>query len=424
MADLRPYSPCVTPRAILHADMDAFYAAIEQRDRPELRGVPLVVGGRPPRGVVAAASYEARVFGIHSAMPSVEALRRCPHLTFLPGDMAKYGRESRRIFAIFERFSPDVEPLSLDEAFIDVTACLRALAATPLEVARRLKAAVLEETGLRVSVGIGPVKMVAKIASDLSKPDGLLEVAEGGVRAFLAPLPIGRLWGVGQVTEAALLRIGLRTVGDLADLEVADLARRAAHAGSGCTPASLERLWRLARGEDARSVEPDRDAKSYGEENTFPADVHDLRTLGDAIGQHAEAVARRLRKDGVAGSVVRLKVKSTERLALPGKYRQYSRQESLPEPTDDGALIARTARALLARGDLPLPVRLVGVAVAGIRPVAASIGEQMTIFSPPRSHELNRALDAITDRFGTGAIRRGAGGAEKASPTLGVKRGE
>jgi DNA polymerase-4 len=414
----------VTPRVILHADMDAFYAAIEQRDRPELRGVALVVGGRPPRGVVAAASYEARRFGIHSAMPSVEALRRCPDLVFLPGDMAKYGRESRRIFTIFERFSPDVEPLSLDEAFIDVTACLRALDAAPQEIGRRLKEEVLRETGLKVSVGIGPVKMVAKIASDLSKPDGLLEVRADGVRDFLAPLPIARLWGVGPVTEHALAKLDLHTIGDLASLDVDGLARRAQRTGSGCTPASLERLWRLARGDDARSVEPDRDARSYGEENTFPGDVDDLRTLSDAIGQHAEAVARRLRHDGVAGSVVRLKVKSTERLAMPGKFRLYSRQETLPAPTDDGGLIARVARGLLARGDLPLPVRLIGVAVAGIGPGAASIGEQMSIFGPPRSGALNRALDAITGRFGIGAVRRGAGGAEKASPTLGVKRGE
>ncbi|MEW6271511.1 MAG: DNA polymerase IV [Thermodesulfobacteriota bacterium] len=410
-------------RVILHADMDAFYAAIEQRDRPELRGRPLVVGGRPPRGVVAAASYEARRFGIHSAMASVEALRRCKDLVFLPGDMAKYGRESKRIFAIFARYSPDVEPLSLDEAFIDVTTCLRALAAEPLEVGQRLKDDVLRETGLRVSVGIAPVKMVAKIASDLSKPDGLLEVRAGDVGAFLAPLPISRLWGVGVVTEKALAEIGLHTIGDLARLDVAQLAERAAR-GSGCSPAQLERLWRLARGEDARAVEPDRDARSYGEENTFAKDVTDLRTLGDAIGQHAEAVARRLRRDGVLGSVVRLKVKSTEKLALPGKYRLYTRQTTLPAPTDDGALIARTARELLARGDLPLPVRLVGVAVAGIGPAAASIGTQVAMFGSTRTRELNRALDAITDRYGVGAVRRGAGGADKASPTLGVKRGE
>ena len=418
------YIPRVTQRVILHADMDAFYASVEQRDRPELRGLPLVVGGKPPRGVVAAASYEARRFGIRSAMPSVEALRRCPDVVFLPGDMAKYGRESKRIFGIFGRFSPDVEPLSLDEAFIDVTHCLRALGAPPLEIARRLKDEVLRETGLRVSVGIGPVKMIAKIASDAGKPDGLVEVQADEVRAFLAPLPIGRLWGVGPVTEAALLRVGLATVGALADLDVSELARRAARVGGGCTPAALERLWRLARGEDERAVESEREAKSYGEENTFAEDVHDVRVLSDAIGQHAEAVARRLRKDEVAGTVVRLKVKSTERLAMPGKYRQYSRQESLSEPTDDGATIARTARALLARGDLPMPVRLIGVAVAGIRPRVASIGEQMSIFAPPPNRELNRAMDAITARFGTGAVRRGAGGADKASPTLGVKRGE
>jgi DNA polymerase-4 len=409
-------------RVILHADMDAFYAAIEQRDRPELRGVPLVVGGRPPRGVVAAASYEARRFGIHSAMPSVEALRRCRELVFLPGDMAKYGRESKTIFAIFARYSPDLEPLSLDEAFIDVTTCLRALRAEPIEIGRRLKDDVLRETGLRVSVGIAPVKMVAKIASDLSKPDGLLEVRAENVREFLAPLPISRLWGVGIVTEKALAAIGLHAIGDLARLDVTELAGLADR--GACSAAQLERLWRLARGEDPRAVERERDARSYGEENTFPRDVADLRTLADAIGQHAEAVARRLRHDGVAGTVVRLKVKSTERLAQPGKFRLYTRQTTLPAPTDDGALIARTARELLARGDLPLPVRLVGVAVAGIAPVAASMGVQMSIFDAARSGALNRALDAITDRYGVGAVRRGAGGASKASPTLGVKRGE
>lgn len=411
-------------RVILHADMDAFYAAIEQRDRPELRGLPVVVGGRPPRGVVAAASYEARRFGIHSAMPSVEALRRCRDLVFLPGDMARYGRESRAIFAVFARYSPDVEPLSLDEAFIDVSACRRALGGTPLEIGRRLKDEVLRETGLRVSVGIAPTKMVAKIASDLSKPDGLLEVPPEEVGGFLAPLPLSRLWGVGPVTASALERIGLVTIGQLAALDVPELARRVARSDGACSAASLERLWRLARGEDARAVEPERDARSYGEENTFSSDVSDVVALGDAIGQHAEAVARRLRRDGVAGDVVRLKVKSTERLATPGKYRLYSRQTTLDAPTDDGALIARTARDLLARGDLPRPVRLIGVAVAGIRPLAASIGEQMSIFGPTHVRDLNRALDAISARFGTGAVRRGAGGAEKASPTLGVKRGE
>jgi DNA polymerase IV len=411
----------MAPRVILHADMDAYYASIEQRDRPELRGLPVVVGGSSSRGVVAAASYEARRFGIHSAMPSVQARRLCPHAVFLPGDMKKYARESRRIFALFESFSPDVEPLSLDEAFIDVTTCLRALGGSPLEIGARLKRRVLEDTGLRVSVGIAPTKMVAKIASDICKPDGLCWVRADEVRAFLAPLPAGRLWGIGPVLQRTLADAGFETIGELAAFDPSgDDARPVPRA---LLP-TLDRLSRLARGEDERRVEPDREALSYGEENTFATDVADRRVLIDAIVQHAEAVARRLRHDGALGCVVRLKVKSTERLATPGKYRGYSRQTTLPAPTDDGAAIGRAACALLARGDLPLPVRLVGVAVAGILPRAASIGEQMSIFDSPRRRELNQALDRIAVRFGTGAVRRGAGGAEKAAPSLGVKRGE
>jgi DNA polymerase IV len=398
------------PPVILHADMDAFYTSVEQRDRPELRGKPVVVGGPPPRGVVAAASYEARVFGVRSAMPSAEALARCPHAHFLRGDMKKYGRESRRLREIFEELSPDVEPISLDEAFIDVSTTLRALKGSPREIGERLKQRVFDETGLRVSVGIGPTKMVAKIASDLSKPDGLLVVEPEEVGTFLAPLPIGRLWGVGEVTEAALLERGLRTIGDLALLAEASL------------PPGLRSFWRLARGEDARLVEAHRDARSYGEENTFARDVSDREEICDAIGQHADAVAHRLRHDRVRGDVVRLKVKSTERLARPGRYRLYSRQTTLPAPTDDGTVIRDAACGLFRRGDLPLPIRLVGVAVAGIRS-AAHAGEQLAMFEPRRRRELNQALDTITARFGSEIVRRGAGRATKAAPSLGVKRG-
>ena len=202
-------------RVILHADMDAFYAAVEQRDRPELRGRPVVVGGTSGRGVVMAASYEARPFGVRSAMPTAEARVRCPQAVFLPGDMAKYRRESARIRELFETISPDVEPISLDEAFIDATASARLLG-PPLAIGRLLKERVRAATGLAVSVGIAPGKMVAKIASDLGKPDGLLWVPADAVRAFLDPLPVGRLWGVGPVTEAALSRAGVATVADLA----------------------------------------------------------------------------------------------------------------------------------------------------------------------------------------------------------------
>jgi len=410
-------------RVILHADMDAFYASVEQRDRPELRGLPVVVGGRPPRGVVATASYEARRFGVHSAMPSTQALELCPSAIFLPGDMKKYAAESRRIARIFESFSPDVEPLSLDEAFIDVTTTLRALGGTPLDVGRRLRERVRAETSLTVSVGIAPVKMVAKIASDLAKPDGLLEVRPTDVRGFLAPLPISRLWGVGPVTEEALARLGFRRIGDLAELLPGEIARRLGRRASAALGAQVDRLAALARGEDDRPVDPDRDARSYGEESTFAEDVREPDVLVNAIVQHADAVARRLRHDGVAGDTIRLKLKSTERLARPGKYRLYSRQVKLPAPTDDGALIARVAGALLRRGDLPLPARLLGVAVAGIQK-GEGAREQLALFEHPGRRELNRALDRITDRYGAGAVRRGAGGVSKASPSLGVKRGE
>jgi DNA polymerase-4 len=413
-------------RVIVHADMDAFFASIEQRDRPELRGRPVIVGGAPPRGVVAAASYEARPFGVRSAQPTVEALRRCPEAVLVPGDMRRYARESARIRSIFERFSPEIEPLSLDEAFIDLTRGLRALAGTPLEIGRKLKEAVRSETGLVVSVGIAPVKMAAKIAGDLSKPDGLMEVRPGEVASFLAPLPISRLWGVGEVTEASLHGVGIATMGDLASI---DLARPEPRGPRGAIPRALlpllARLQPLARGEDAREVEPDREAVSYGEENTFPDDVSDLDRLRDALVGHADAVARRLRRDRVAGDVVRIKLKTAERLARPGRYRLHTRQTTLPTPTQDGREIGREACALLLRGALPLPLRLVGVAVAGIRPVEASIGGQMSLFEKPRpTAQLDRALDAIADRFGAGAVRRGGGAAAKASPTLGVKRGE
>jgi DNA polymerase-4 len=234
-------------RVVLHADMDAFYAAVEQRDRPELRGRPVIVGGTGARGVVSAASYEARAYGVRSAMPTFEARRLCPDGVFLHGSMRRYGRESKRIFEIFRRFTPLVQGLSLDEAFLDIGGTER-LFGPPVELARRLRAEVRGETGLVVSVGIAPVKMVAKIASDLAKPDGLLEVPADQLRAFLDPLPVGRLWGVGPVARGRLEAGGFRTVGDLARAEA---ARLEALLGSW----GLE-VARLARGEETSEVEP------------------------------------------------------------------------------------------------------------------------------------------------------------------------
>ena len=402
------------PRAILHADMDAFYAAIEQRDDPALRGRPVVVGGSSARGVVAAASYEARAFGVHSAMPSAQARELCPHAVFVRGDAAKYARESRRIFAIFGRFTPLVEGLSLDEAFLDLTGTERLLG-PPLEVARALRAAVRSETGLAVSVGLGPVKLVAKIASDLAKPDGLLRVPPEGVREVLEPLPAGRLWGVGPVAQARLAARGLHAIGDLA--RASDALLREALGDWGLEAA------RLARGEDAREVEPWREPKSYGEENTFERDVADPRLLERAIRSHAEAVARRLRRDGIRARGVTLKLK----LARPlggGRYPLLTRAAALPLATDDGAELARAACELLGRAALAEPVRLVGVSASRLE---APGPEQLDLFGS-RDHSrrvrLNRALDGIRERFGEAALRRaGAADVDRAGLSQQIKRG-
>ena len=341
----------MTPeRVILHADMDAFYASIEQRDHPELRGRPVIVGGTGSRGVVSAASYEARRFGVHSAMPAALARRLCPGGVFLRGSMPRYTRESKRIFAVFRRFTPLVEGISVDEAFLDLGGTRRLLG-PPAEVGERLRREVHEETGLVVSVGIAPVKMVAKIASEAAKPDGLLEIPPGGVQDFLDPLPVGCIWGVGVVARARLEGSGLRSVGDLAR----------------CDPERLEALlgaWglrvaSLARGEDLREVEAFRDPISYSEENTFARDVADRALLDRTILVHAEAVARRLRRDGLRARTVVLKLKlGRRRAAGPRGHPVITRRRTLAEATDDGPRIAETTRGLLTRarpGEAVLP---------------------------------------------------------------------
>jgi len=404
-------------RVILHADMDAFYAAIEQRDRPELRGRAVIVGGTSRRGVVSAASYEARVFGVRSAMPTAEARQRCPDGVFLPGEMAKYARESRRIFAIFDRFTPAVEGLSLDEAFLELTGSERLLGPAR-EVGERLRREVRTETGLAVSVGIAPVKLVAKIASDLAKPDGLLEVEPGRVRAFLEPLPVGRLWGVGPVAEARLAQAGLRTIGDLAHA-TPDALRRAL--GSWGAHAAA-----LARGEDVREVEPYREAVSMSEENTFGEDVSERGTLEAAILAHAESVARRLRRSEVRAQTVVLKLKLARRVAPgPRGFPLLTRHATLPEASDDGEVLARAARGLLARTELAEPVRLVGVGATNLVPADP---EQLGLFADAagraRRARLNRALDALAERYGASVVRRaGQGDVERAGLSLQRKRG-
>jgi len=398
--------------------MDAFFASVEQRDDPSLRGKPVIVGGTGSRGVVSAASYEAREFGVHSAMPGFRARELCPHGVFLRGDMARYSAESRRIFEVFRDFTPAVEGLSLDEAFLDLTGTERLLGPAR-EVAEQLRARVRDEVGLAVSVGIGPVKMVAKIASAAAKPNGLLEVPPDGVRDFLDPLPVRRIWGVGAVAEQRLLRRGLETVGDLAradpqwlECELGDWGARLAH---------------LARGHDIREIEPYRDAVSYSEENTFSCDVSDRQKLEATILTHAESVARRLRRDGLRARTVVLKWRCGRRRA-PGKngYPQHTRRVTLAEPTDDGDVLAREARSLLERGALDEPIRLIGVGATNV------VGEdvQLSLFETATEHtqrrrKLNQAVDALTDRFGSDTVVRGGQGeAERAALTQQIKRGE
>jgi len=392
--------------------MDAFYASVEQRDRPELRGRPVIVGGTSTRGVVCAASYEARRYGVHSAMPTVRARALCPDAVFLRGDMAKYRRVSRQIQGVFGSVSPEVEPLSLDEAFIDVTGSQR-LFGTPLTIGRLLKERVRDATGLAVSVGIGPGKMIAKLASDASKPDGLLEVRAHEVRAFLDPLPVGRLWGVGPVTHGVLERAGIRTIADLMTMAPERLERIAG-------PATAH-LRALARGDDPRVVEADREAKSFGEENTFADDVRHDAPARAAIIVHAEAVARRLRHARVRGRVVVLKIKLAEPLG-GGKFRLLTRRTTLDAPTDDGKALSDAALALWDAHRPRIPVRLLGVAAMGIVPADDA---QLGLFDDDRSDRrraLNSALDAIVTRFGEGVVSRGGHVIEK-DPTTQMKGG-
>jgi DNA polymerase IV len=402
----------MSTRTIFHADMDAFFAAVEQRDDPSLRGRPVVVGGTSARGVVAAASYEARVYGIHSAMPSMQARKLCPSAVFVAGDLRKYRRESRRIFAIFARYSPAVEALSLDEAFLDMTGSTRLLG-DPVAVAARLRADVRAETGLAVSVGVAPVKMVAKIASDVAKPDGLLVVAPHDVPGFLAPLPVGRIFGVGPVARARLAALGVTTIGDV--LTIPEASLRATLGAWGTD------LARLARGDDDRAVDPDREARSYGEEQTFARDITARDRLRDAIAAHAEAIARRLRRDRVRARRVTLKLKLAQPLGA-GRYPLLTRSLTRPTSTDDGPTIAAAARLLLDRANPAIAIRLLGVSVSHLEPATAA---QLNLDPDTlRRTRLNRAIDEIHQRHGDSALHRGQSTTERPALSSSLKRGE
>jgi DNA polymerase-4 len=390
------YRPVVSsPRWILHADMDAFYASIEQRDRPELKGKPVIVGATSPRGVVAAASYEARVFGVRSAMPGFRARELCPHGVYLPSRMARYSEVSALVHEVFAEFTPAIEPLALDEAFLDISGSVR-LFGGPLALARKLKARVRETTDLIVSVGVAPSKLVAKIACTLGKPDGLLLVPPEAVRWLLDPLPVRRLWGVGPVLDERL------------------------------------ELSRMARGEDRRAVESERIPKSYGEENTFEHDVVDRETVTATLTAHAEAVARRVRRDGYRGRTVTLRVKLGKarggriaRVTGDGEEPRYpvlTRSHTLQQPTDDASAIRGVAVSLWDEAGITEPVRLLGVSLSGLE---SRVHEQLELFAEEQQRDrLGPALDAIKARFGHGAIGRAVADPEKITPSMQKKRGE
>jgi DNA polymerase-4 len=378
---------------ILHVDMDAFYASVEQRDRPELRGRPVVVGADPRgRGVVSAASYEARRFGIHSAMPIGRAYRLCPTAAFLPVDMDKYARESERIMTILRHFTPLVEPLSLDEAFLDVTGSL-ALHGSGVEIARRIKARTLAEVGLTASAGIAPNKFIAKIASDLEKPDGLVEVGPGGEAAFLRDLPLRRLWGIGPSAERELAALGARTIGDLTRLGRGRLEGRLG-AASGA------HLFELAQGIDDRPVVPWHDPKSIGAEETFGRDTRDVDRLRATLLGQADRVAAELRAAGLRGRTVTLKLRFAD-------FHTITRRGTGEAPTADGGEIFRRVWAAFSRVPRPKAIRLIGLSVSGL--VGATEPQQLPLGGrPDRTDRVGRVTDEIRARYGPEALVRGA----------------
>jgi DNA polymerase-4 len=377
-------------RTILHVDLDAFYASVEVLENPALAGKPVLVGGTGPRGVVAAASYEARRFGCHSAMPMGRARRLCPQAIVLPPRFDLYATKSRAVHEVFAAFTPVIEPIALDEAFLDVTGGLR-LHGTGAEIGAAIRARVRAETGLTASVGVAPNKLLAKLASDDAKPDGMLVVEPGGELAFLHPHPVGRLWGVGPATLARLERFGVETIGDLAALPEASLVDTLGRAHG-------HQLHELACGRDDRPVEADRETKSIGQEETFPRDVADREALDREVRRMAERVGTRLRDHGLAGRTVTLKVRFPD-------FRTITRSATLPEPFAVSSEIARLARALLDKVETAGGVRLLGVSVSNL---TAGAAHQESLFgdetAPEPATPIQSVVDAVRARYGSDAL--------------------
>jgi DNA polymerase IV len=379
------------PRVIAHADMDAFYASIEQLDDPTLRGRPLLIGPNSSRGVVLTASYEARPFGVGSAMPMARARRLCPEALIVPPRFERYSQVSAAVMKLFGDFSPDVEPLSLDEAFLDMTGSER-LFGSPATMGRKLKDTVREATGLTVSVGVSGTKYVAKVASGFRKPDGLTVVEPREARAWLAPLAVANLWGAGPKTAARLKALGFRTIGDVAE----------------CDPKRLQdlgvlglRFYSLARGEDFRTVERDRIARSLSCERTLNEDIAARPEIEAHLRASADTVARRLRRHDLCAAGVRVKLKRTD-------FRILTRQRALSAPTDVAAELFAAAGSLLDEIGSAGPFRLVGLAAYGLSASAQRAQLGLPIESSKRARDLETTLDRVAARFGAGAVQRAA----------------
>lgn len=383
-------------RYIVHVDMDAFFCSVEQRDNPEYKGRPVIVGADPKngkgRGVVAACSYEARRYGIHSAMPISTAYKKCPEAVFLRPDIRKYAMVSHQVFDILERFTPDIEPVSIDEAFMDITGSYN-LFGTPLTTCRKIKAAIKKETGLTASVGLAPNKMTAKIASDIQKPDGLVEVAPDKLLSFLHPLPVGRLWGVGEKTLGSLKKLGILTIGDLAKRGEEELTRLFGKNG--------QHVWQLSNGIDGRPVENIETVKSISNEHTFENDTTDEKALLDTLMYLSEKVSGRLRRSGLKGRTVTLKIRFSG-------FKTYTRSVSLDVNTNFVDDIYGTVTGKLKEFDTDkMPVRLLGVKVSNLSDTCwqENLFEN-TSDKAAKKERLHKALDSIVERFGAGAVKR------------------
>jgi len=384
---------------ILHVDMDAFYASVEERDNPDLVGKPVIVGGTAEgRGVVCAANYVARQYGIHSAMPAITAVRLCPQGVFLPLRMEHYAQISREIREILDRFTPLVEPLSLDEAFLDVSGCEGLFGPAP-QIGKKIKEEIRRCVRLVASVGVAPNKFLAKMASDLKKPDGFVVVDPQRIHDFLDPLPVGRLWGIGKVSDKAFQKLGITTIGQLRQLPVTILE---SHFGK-----SGRHFWQLANGIDDRRVIPDREAKSISHETTFAEDIGQLEVLREWLMEQTEQVARRLRRHHLVGRTVQLKIRFQD-------FSTITRSQTLREPTNITQEIWQAAAKLLT-SRLPArrgPVRLLGVGVSGLESRSESRGDSRSLFDEggrEKQEKLDAVTDKIQDRFGSTALGRAAG---------------